>query len=776
MTVQNFPAATIVGYPRIGRYRELKKALEAFWKGAIDRAELDSQVAQVQKTNLARLTELGLDSDYSIPASFSHYDQVLDAIRLFTAVPSRFSGSLDERGLLPLEGYFDLARGTTDQPALEMTKWFDTNYHYLVPEIGADTAFQLNTEALFEQLDNASEQGVKVRPQIVGPLTFLALAKADDGAPEGFEPISRLDDVLSVYEELLGALAERGVQWVQFDEPALVADHQHIEQNRLTELVASAYARLTGAENRPALFVTSPYGDLAQNLAPLVESGIEALHLDAVSVDYGDRLTKVAKQENLQLVVGAVNGRNIWRTDLRKTLNQLSALENISIATSTSLQHVPHDLELEENLTGDLENWLAFADQKVVEVLTLARAQVQGEESVATLVKAASEALAQRQNAEGVQVCEIRNRVEQVTGQDGAFDRPSAQQRQDAQAGLNLPQIPTTTIGSFPQTPEIRKQRAAFRAGKISEQEFEGFLRDEIASVIKLQEEIGLDVLVHGEAERNDMVQYFAENFDGFDTTVHGWVQSYGSRCTRPSLLWGDVKRTGDGLEGDAFTVPWISYADSLTDKPVKGMLTGPVTILAWSFVRDDQPRAATANQVALALADEIADLEKAGISIIQVDEPALRELLPLRVADQPEYLDWSVDSFRLATSQVDDATQIHTHLCYSEFNEVFEAIDGLNADVTSIEAARLRLELLKDLPTTFDRGIGPGVWGIHSPRVPSVEEIQDLLEQAVQSIAPQHLWSNPDCGLKTRGYEETRASLVNLVAATDAVRAQLKK
>lgn len=776
MTVQNFPAATIVGYPRIGRYRELKKALEAFWKGAIDRAELDSQVAQVQKTNLARLTELGLDSDYSIPASFSHYDQVLDAIRLFTAVPSRFSGSLDERGLLPLEGYFDLARGTTDQPALEMTKWFDTNYHYLVPEIGADTAFQLNTEALFEQLDNASEQGVKVRPQIVGPLTFLALAKADDGAPEGFEPISRLDDVLSVYEELLGALAERGVQWVQFDEPALVADHQHIEQNRLTELVASAYARLTGAENRPALFVTSPYGDLAQNLAPLVESGIEALHLDAVSVDYGDRLTKVAKQENLQLVVGAVNGRNIWRTDLRKTLNQLSALENISIATSTSLQHVPHDLELEENLTGDLENWLAFADQKVVEVLTLARAQVQGEESVATLVKAASEALAQRQNAEGVQVCEIRNRVEQVTGQDGAFDRPSAQQRQDAQAGLNLPQIPTTTIGSFPQTPEIRKQRAAFRAGKISEQEFEGFLRDEIASVIKLQEEIGLDVLVHGEAERNDMVQYFAENFDGFDTTVHGWVQSYGSRCTRPSLLWGDVKRTGDGLEGDAFTVPWISYADSLTDKPVKGMLTGPVTILAWSFVRDDQPRAATANQVALALADEIADLEKAGISIIQVDEPALRELLPLRVADQPEYLDWSVDSFRLATSQVDDATQIHTHLCYSEFNEVFEAIDGLNADVTSIEAARSRLELLKDLPTTFDRGIGPGVWDIHSPRVPSVEEIQDLLEQAVQSIAPQHLWSNPDCGLKTRGYEETRASLVNLVAATDAVRAQLKK
>lgn len=776
MSVQNFPAATIVGYPRIGRHRELKKAVEAFWKGTANRSELDAQVAEVQKVNLARLTELGLNADYAIPASFSHYDQVLDTLRLVNAVPSRFADALDERGILPLEGYFDLARGTQDQPALEMTKWFDTNYHYLVPEVGAQTSFELNPEELFAQLDIAEEQGVRVRPQIVGPITFLALAKAEDGTAPDFEPLSRLDDLLAVYEELLTQLTERGMQWVQFDEPALVADHQHIDAARLSELVSNTYGRLSAHSRRPALFVTSPYGDLAQNLEPLAQSGIEALHVDSVSADYSDRLQQLAEQNGLHLVVGAVSGRNIWRTDLRQTLKELEGLKGISIATSTSLQHVPHDLNLEESLREDLKSWLAFADQKVVEVLTLARAVLEGEDAVAAEIATASDALAQREKSEGVRVQAIRERVQEVTAQSGAFERPTASERQQAQAFLNLPQIPTTTIGSFPQTSDIRKQRAAFRAGTITESEFDGFLREEIASVIALQEEIGLDVLVHGEAERNDMVQYFAENFEGFDTTVHGWVQSYGSRCTRPSILWGDVKRSGEGLEGSAFTVPWISYADSLTEKPVKGMLTGPVTILAWSFVRDDQPRVETAHQVALALADEIADLEKAGIKIIQVDEPALRELLPLRAAEQPEYLKWSVGSFRLATSQVADSTQIHTHLCYSEFNEVFEAIDGLNADVTSIEAARSRLELLEDLPATFDRGIGPGVWDIHSPRVPSVEEIRSLLEQAVDSVAPDHLWSNPDCGLKTRGYEETRASLVNLVEATRAVREQVAK
>lgn len=774
-----FPTATILGYPRIGAHRETKKALEAFWKGSLNREDLDSALAQVQKANLTRLQELGLKEDYAIPASFSHYDQVLDAVRLFTAVPSRFASSLGAEGLLSLEGYFDLARGTAEQPALELTKWFDTNYHYLVPELSETTEFRLNTAGLFAQLDIADEAGVKVRPQVVGPLTFLLLAKAADDAAEGFTPISRLADLLEEYESLLAALAERGFAWLQLDEPALVTDAalaaSGLDEAGLAELVTSTYRRLSAVEKRPALLVTSPYGDLGANLPALAESGIEALHVDAVSAHYGSRLAEIfdgAHESRPALVLGAVNGRNIWRADLAAALKALDGAGWIAaIATSTSLQHVPHTLTGEDHLHEGLRNWLAFADEKVAEVLTLARALRNGAASISAEVEAATAALAERERARGVHVPEIRDRVAASTAQDAAFERASAQVRQAAQKSLDLPELPTTTIGSFPQTSEIRKQRAAYRAGAISQAEFEEFLRAEIASVIRLQEEIGLDVLVHGEAERNDMVQYFAENFDGFDTTVNGWVQSYGSRCTRPSILWGDVKRSGAGLAGEAFTVPWISYAASLTEKHVKGMLTGPVTILAWSFVRDDIPRAEAAYQVALALADEIADLEAAGIRIIQVDEPALRELLPLRAADQAAYLDWSVGSFRLATSQVADSTQIHTHLCYSEFNEIFASIDGLNADVTSIEAARSRLELLADLPSSFDRDLGPGVWDIHSPRVPSVEEISELIAAAREGVRQGHLWINPDCGLKTRGYAETRASLENLVAATELAR-----
>lgn len=521
MTTVNFPAATIVGYPRIGRFRELKKAVEAFWKGAASRSELDSAVKNIQQTNLKRLQELGLSEDYAIPASFSHYDQVLDAIRLFTAVPQRFADSLDNRGLLPLEGYFDLARGTDAQPALELTKWFDTNYHYLVPELGEGTEFKLNTEELEVQLDAAAEVGVKVRPQVVGPLTFLLLAKGEEGAAEDFSPLSRLEDLLAQYEQLLAFLAERGVQWVQFDEPALVAD-QDVDEAQLGELIRSTYQRLTGPNERPSILVTSPYGDLEHNLTPLAESGVESLHVDTISAEYGPRLAELAAADGPHLVVGAVNGRNIWRTDLSKALGELTALHGtVSVATSTSLQHVPHDLDLEEKLSDELKSWLAFADQKVAEILTLAKALAEGAESVSAELDAATQALAQREQAPGVHDNDIRERVANVTGTDGAFDRPSAAERQAAQARLNLPTLPTT-IGSFPQTGDIRKQRAAFRASNISQEELDGFLREEIASVIKLQEEIGLDVLVHGEAERNDMVQYFAEHFDGFDTTVHG--------------------------------------------------------------------------------------------------------------------------------------------------------------------------------------------------------------------------------------------------------------
>lgn len=770
-----FPAATIVGYPRVGRFRELKKAQEAFWKGKATLQELQDTAADVQRTYFERVTAAGLKADnYSIPATFSYYDQVLDVVRLFTLVPERLAEAKDARGLLDLPGYFALARGTETLPPLEMTKWFDTNYHYLVPEIGAGTEIKLNLEAIDEQLEVAKQAGVKVRPQIVGPLTLLLGAKAEQGSAEDFSPVDRLDEFVAAYAQVLEQLAERGVEWVQLDEPGLTVDRA--DNAKVAELAERTYRALAAAEKRPQILVTSPYGSLRENLPALLGTGIEALHLDLVHGVYSKAELESVSAAGVHLVAGVVNGRNVWRADVRAALKTLEALPGasegaVSVASSTSLQHVPHDLALEDPAEVPVDG-LAFADQKVAEIALLARGLVEGEAAVEPELKAADEALARFAADPRKHNDEIRARAAAVTAED--FDRPTIDVRREAQADLNLPKLPTTTIGSFPQTAEIRRRRAEARAGKISAEELNGFLRDEIASVIALQEELGLDVLVHGEAERNDMVQYFAENFDGFATTRHGWVQSYGSRCTRPSILFGDVKRHGEGLRGEAFTVPWSSHAQSLSDKPVKGMLTGPVTILAWSFVRDDQPRRETANQVALALADEIADLEQAGIRIIQVDEPALRELLPLRRDEQPQYLDWSVNSFRLATSAVKDSTQIHTHLCYSEFNEIIDSINALNADVTSIEAARSHMELLADIPESFVSGLGPGVWDIHSPRVPSQDEIESLLKAAIGYGTIADLWVNPDCGLKTRDYEETKQSLRHLVDATKAIRASL--
>jgi len=770
-----FPAATIVGYPRVGRFRELKKAQEAFWKGKATLQELQDTAADVQRTYFERVTAAGLKADnYSIPATFSYYDQVLDVVRLFTLVPERLAEAKDARGLLDLPGYFALARGTETLPPLEMTKWFDTNYHYLVPEIGAGTEIKLNLEAIDEQLEVAKQAGVKVRPQIVGPLTLLLGAKAEQGSAEDFAPIDRLDEFVAAYAQVLEQLAERGVEWVQLDEPGLTVDRA--DNAKVAQLAERTYRALAAGEKRPQILVTSPYGSLRENLPALLGTGIEALHLDLVHGVYSKAELESVSAAGVHLVAGVVNGRNVWRADVRAALKTLEALPGasegaVSVASSTSLQHVPHDLALEDPAEVPVDG-LAFADQKVAEIALLARGLAEGEAAVEPELKAADEALARFAADPRKHNDEIRARAAAVTPED--FDRPTIDVRRAAQADLNLPKLPTTTIGSFPQTAEIRRRRAEARAGKISAEELNGFLRDEIASVIALQEELGLDVLVHGEAERNDMVQYFAENFDGFATTRHGWVQSYGSRCTRPSILFGDVKRHGEGLRGEAFTVPWSSHAQSLSDKPVKGMLTGPVTILAWSFVRDDQPRRETANQVALALADEIADLEQAGIRIIQVDEPALRELLPLRRDEQPQYLDWSVNSFRLATSAVKDSTQIHTHLCYSEFNEIIDSINALNADVTSIEAARSHMELLADIPESFVSGLGPGVWDIHSPRVPSQDEIESLLKAAIGYGTIADLWVNPDCGLKTRDYEETKQSLRHLVDATKAIRASL--
>ena len=770
-----FPAATIVGYPRVGRFRELKKAQEAFWKGKATLQELQDTAADVQRTYFERVTAAGLKADnYSIPATFSYYDQVLDVVRLFTLVPERLAEAKDARGLLDLPGYFALARGTETLPPLEMTKWFDTNYHYLVPEIGAGTEIKLNLEAIDEQLEVAKQAGVKVRPQIVGPLTLLLGAKAEQGSAEDFAPIDRLDEFVAAYAQVLEQLAERGVEWVQLDEPGLTVDRA--DNAKVAQLAERTYRALAAGEKRPQILVTSPYGSLRENLPALLGTGIEALHLDLVHGVYSKAELESVSAAGVHLVAGVVNGRNVWRADVRAALKTLEALPGasegaVSVSSSTSLQHVPHDLALEDPAEVPVDG-LAFADQKVAEIALLARGLAEGEAAVEPELKAADEALARFAADPRKHNDEIRARAAAVTAED--FNRPTIDVRRAAQADLNLPKLPTTTIGSFPQTAEIRRRRAEARAGKISAEELNGFLRDEIASVIALQEELGLDVLVHGEAERNDMVQYFAENFDGFATTRHGWVQSYGSRCTRPSILFGDVKRHGEGLRGEAFTVPWSSHAQSLSDKPVKGMLTGPVTILAWSFVRDDQPRRETANQVALALADEIADLEEAGIRIIQVDEPALRELLPLRRDEQPQYLDWSVNSFRLATSAVKDSTQIHTHLCYSEFNEIIDSINALNADVTSIEAARSHMELLADIPESFVSGLGPGVWDIHSPRVPSQDEIESLLKAAIGYGTIADLWVNPDCGLKTRDYEETKQSLRHLVDATKAIRASL--
>ncbi|NEM89885.1 5-methyltetrahydropteroyltriglutamate--homocysteine S-methyltransferase [Galbitalea soli] len=769
MTTPAFPTGTILGYPRIGRRRELKKAVEAFWAGRITADELETAAAELRAATRERLASLGLGrTDSSIPEAFSYYDQVLDAAVTVGAVPTRFADLVAADGTIDLAGYFTIARGEGDRVPAEMTKWFDSNYHYLVPEIGPETDFHLASDRLVREVAEATVAGFRTRPVIVGPVTFLLLSKPSEGAPEGFRPLDRLDDLLPVYAELLAALTAVGAEWVQLDEPALVSESIEVDRAEVLSATARAYALLGAVPARPALFVAAPYGSLDDALPVLEAAPIEAIGLDLVRGGIPSELNAGDKV----LVGGVIDGHNIWRGDLAKALDTLESLRasgaTVAASTSTSLFHTPHDVADEPLLDARLVSWLAFADQKVGQVATLARALDEGRESVAAELDAASAALADRLAAPGVRDGAVRARAAELTEAD--FSRGDYATRAAAQEeALHLPALPTTTIGSFPQTGDIRRERARFAKGEITEGEYVGAMQDEIKRVVELQEEIGLDVLVHGEPERNDMVQYFAENLDGFAVTQNGWVQSYGSRCTRPSILWGDVSRPAP------ITVGWSSYTQSLTSKPVKGMLTGPVTILAWSFVRDDQPLADTANQVALALRDEIADLEAAGIGIIQVDEPALRELLPLKKADQPAYLDWSVGSFRLATAGVAPKTQIHTHLCYSEFGVVIDAIDKLDADVTSIEAARSKMEVVDDIKrSAFGRGIGPGVYDIHSPRVPSVAEVTSLIETALAGIPERQVWVNPDCGLKTRGYTETVESLRNVLAATRAVRAKV--
>ena len=761
-----FPTATILAYPRIGRQRQLKRALEVRWAGRTTDAELLDAAADLRKENLARLVELGLDaSDASLADAPSLYDHVLDATILLGAIPPRFAG---REGL---DLYFALARGDDKVGPEEMTKWFDTNYHYLVPEIGPDTPLRFADDTVVRRFTDAREWGYVTRPVLVGPVTYLALAKADPATPD-FDPLTRIDEAVAAYEQALAALHAAGAPWVQLDEPALTSDNLSRTRVELGELAARVYERLAAATERPQILLTTPYGDASHAVGALAKTGVEALHVDTLR----GSLPEGADLSGVTLVVGAVDGRYIWRADLAQLRETLKAAQGlgaarVTVATSNSLQHVPHDTALETwddaTLNENLHAWLAFADQKVVEVVTLARGLDEGWEAIDAEVAEATRVLEQRAAAPGVVRPEVRSRTAALTEADRT--REPYLEREAAQTErLHLPPLPTTTIGSFPQTTEIRKARAANARGELSDADYEARMREEIASVITLQEELGLDMLVHGEAERNDMVQYFAELLDGFAATRNGWVQSYGSRCTRPSVLWGDVSRPAP------MTVGWTSYAQSLTDKPVKGMLTGPVTIIAWSFPRNDLPLGEIADQIGLALRDEVTDLEAAGIAAIQVDEPALRELLPLDADRHADYLNWSVGSFRLATSSVRPDTQIHTHLCYSEFGQIIDAIKGLDADVTSIEAARSKMEVVPELAEAgFDHGIGPGVWDIHAPRVPSTEELAELIGLAADAVPVSRLWVNPDCGLKTRGYEETKASLDNLVSATRQVRSQ---
>ena len=759
-----FPTATILAYPRIGRERQLKRALEARWAGRITDAELTQAADELRRENLARLVELGLGAtDASLADAPSLYDHVLDATILLGAIPPRFAG---RKGL---DLYFALARGDDQVGPEEMTKWFDTNYHYLVPEIGPDTPLHFADDTLTRRFVTAREWGYVTRPVVVGPVTYLALAKADPATPD-FDPLSRIDEAVAAYAQALASLHAAGAPWVQLDEPALTSDNLSRPRAELAELAARVYERLAAQQDRPQILLTTPYGDASGAIGACAATGVEAIHVDTLR----GSLPQGADLSGVTLVVGAVDARYIWRADLaalRATLARAQELgaARVSVATSNSLQHVPHDTALETwddpTLNENLHAWLAFADQKVTEVVTLASGLREGWDAIDSEVAEATRVLEQRAAAPGVVRPDVRARTQALTDADRT--REPYLEREAAQAQrLHLPPLPTTTIGSFPQTTEIRRARAANARGELSDADYEARMREEIASVVSLQEELGLDVLVHGEAERNDMVQYFAELLDGFAATRNGWVQSYGSRCTRPSILWGDVSRPAP------MTVGWTSYAQSLTDKPVKGMLTGPVTIIAWSFPRNDLPLAEVADQIGLALRDEVSDLEAAGIAAIQVDEPALRELLPLDADRHADYLAWSVGSFRLATSSVRPDTQIHTHLCYSEFGQIIDAIKALDADVTSIEAARSKMEVVPELADAgFDHGIGPGVWDIHAPRVPGVEELAELIGLAADAVPVSRLWVNPDCGLKTRRWPEVIGALTRMVAAARQLR-----
>ena len=755
-----------LGFPRIGRDRELKKAQEAFWKGELDEAGLRAVGRELRKTHWALQQQAGIDL---LPAGdFAWYDQVLTHSLMFGVIPERFRPA---DGQATLHTLFGMARGVSDSccggaHAQEMTKWFDTNYHYLVPEFSVDQQFHLGWDQLFEEVQEARELGHTVKPVVIGPLTYLWLGKAK-GAE--FDKLELLDRLLPLYGQIFQRLAELGVEWVQIDEPILVLD--------LPQAWKNAFERAYNLIQRDPLkkLVATYFGGLEENLGLAASLPVDGLHIDLVRApdQYPTILDRLPAYKVLSL--GVVNGRNVWRCDLEKALATLQHAheklgDRLWVAPSCSLLHSPVDVGREDQLDAELKSWLAFAVQKCAEVAVLARAVNEPEAPDVLAALAQSRAVqAARATSRRIHKPAVQARVVAITAQDSQRQSPFAQRIDKQRARLNLPLFPTTTIGSFPQTASIRLARQSYKQGKLSEAEYVEAMHSEIKHAVEVQENLGLDVLVHGEAERNDMVEYFAEQLDGYVFTRFGWVQSYGSRCVKPAVIFGDLSRP------KAMTVEWIRYAQGLTHKVMKGMLTGPVTMLMWSFPREDVSREVQARQLALAIRDEVLDLEGAGIQIVQIDEAAFREGLPLRRAQWQPYLDWATEVFRLCASGVRDETQIHTHMCYSEFNDVIESIAAMDADVITIETSRSDMELLHAFEAfAYPNDIGPGVYDIHSPRVPDASEMANLLRKAAQRIPAERLWVNPDCGLKTRGWPETEAALIHMVTAARQLRAEL--
>ncbi|NBD17830.1 MAG: 5-methyltetrahydropteroyltriglutamate--homocysteine S-methyltransferase [Cyanobacteria bacterium] len=772
-----------LGYPRIGAKRELKKATEAYWKGDLPLSELLATGKTLRETNWKKQQAAGIDL---IPVNdFSFYDQVLDMSCLLGNVPPRFQW---QGGQTDINTAFTIARGTQGGASLvedekdcqtgkvstfasEMTKWFDTNYHFIVPEFRADTTFSLSNTKVFDEFAEAKALGINPKPVLVGPVTYLSLGKVQDSKNPDFEPLTLLDNLVSVYEEIIGKLAASGAEWIQLDEPIVSTDLS----DRQRDALKAAYDGLSKAKGSAKLLVTTYFGGVRDNLDDYLALPVDALHFDFVRGSEDLDTVLATFPQNKILSAGIVEGRNIWKNDYDASLNVLQkakaavGADRLWVAPSCSLLHSPVTLQNERKLDDELKNWLAFADEKLTEVTELR--QLLDEVGSAEALEANRAAAASRKSSKRIHNDAVQKRLAEVKPSD--FDRASvfAERQPKQRAKLNLPEFPTTTIGSFPQTKEVRQARAQWKKGKLSDADYDKFLKEEIAKCVAFQDEIGVDMPVHGEFERNDMVEYFGENLEGFAFTSNGWVQSFGTRYVKPPIVFGDVSRS------KPMTVYWSEYAQSLTDRPMKGMLTGPVTILQWSFVRDDQPRSVTAHQIALAIRDEVVDLESAGIAAIQIDEPAFREGLPLRRSEWDHYLDWAVKGFHLSACGVKDDTQIHTHMCYSEFNDIIDSIAALDADVITIETSRSNMELLDAfVDFKYPNEIGPGVYDIHSPRIPATDEMSNLMSKAEAVILRKNLWVNPDCGLKTRQWSEVKPSLTNMVETAVKLRATASK